>query len=90
MEKFIQMDIILPSSFVYGFGERVHEFTLGEGTYTMWSSGQDEVEDNGFGRKGTFGVHPFALVRSGKSTSDYVGLYFRNANAQSPIISTND
>jgi len=26
MDKFIQMDFVLPSQRVYGFGERVHEF----------------------------------------------------------------
>ena len=38
-EKFIQMDFLLPSQQLYGFGERMHDFRLGQGTWTMWSSG---------------------------------------------------
>jgi hypothetical protein len=28
MDKFIQMDFNVPSQNIYGFGERIHEFTL--------------------------------------------------------------
>lgn len=37
MDKYIQMDFTLPSQNIYGLGERIHEFGLGEGTYTMWA-----------------------------------------------------
>jgi hypothetical protein len=40
-DKFIQMDFLLPSQYVYGFGERMHDFRIGEGTWTMWASGQE-------------------------------------------------
>jgi hypothetical protein len=40
-DKYIQMDFILPSQYVYGLGDRVHEFRLAEGAYSMWASGQD-------------------------------------------------
>lgn len=39
MDKFMQMDLKLPSQRLFGFGERVHEFRLGEGTWTMWAKG---------------------------------------------------
>ena len=39
MDKYIQMDLTLPSQRIYGLGERVREFNLTEGTWTMWSSG---------------------------------------------------
>jgi alpha-glucosidase (family GH31 glycosyl hydrolase) len=87
MDKFIQMDLLLPSQKVYGLGERVHEFQLGEGTWTMWASGQDSPYDDGQGRKGLYGVHPFVLVQSGKAKDDYFGMFFRNSNAQSPVLS---
>jgi hypothetical protein len=64
----------------------VHEFQLGEGTWTMWASGQDSPYDDGRGRKGTYGVHPFIMIQSGKSKDDYFGMFFRNSNAQSPVI----
>lgn len=40
MDKYIQMDFKLPSKRIYGFGERNHEFALGEGTWTMWATGR--------------------------------------------------
>ena len=38
-DKYIQMDILFPSQNLYGLGDRVHEFKLSEGAYSMWSSG---------------------------------------------------
>ena len=38
MDKFIQMDFNLPSQRIFGFGERIHEFRLGEGAWNMWAS----------------------------------------------------
>ena len=83
-DKFIQMDILLPSQNVYGFGERIHDFRVQEGTWTMWSTPLQDVDD-GLGRKGTSGVHPFVLVR-GKNKDDYFGIYFRQSTAMSPVL----
>ena len=55
----------------------------------MWAVGQDQKVDDGEGRRGTYGVHPFVLVQS-KNKGDYFGIYFRNSNAQQPIIRYND
>ena len=85
MDKYIQMDFKLPSQRVFGFGERVHEFQLGEGTWTMWANAQDSPIDDGTGRYGTYGVHPFVLVQ-GRNPHDFFGMYFRNSNAQSPVL----
>ena len=83
-DKFIQMDILLPSQYVYGFGERIHDFRIQEGTWTMWATPLQDVDD-GLGRKGTSGVHPFVLVR-GKNKDDYFGIYFRQSTAMSPVL----
>ena len=88
MDKYIQMDFNLPSQRIYGFGERIHEFGLGEGAWNMWADGQPSPYDDGTGRKGEYGVHPFLLVQSQKS-DDFFGIYFRNANAMTPIITYN-
>lgn len=80
MDKFIQMDFKLPSQRIYGLGERVHDFQLTEGTWTMWAVGLDSPVDDGTGRKGTYGVHPFVLVQTEKK-GDYIGMFFRNSNA---------
>ena len=88
MDKFIQMDFLLPSQRLFGLGERVHDFQLDEGTWTMWAVGLDSPYDDGTGRKGVYGVHPFVLVQTAQK-NDYIGIFFRNSNAQSPVIKYN-
>jgi len=48
-EKYLQIDFLLPTQNLFGFGERNHEFKLKEGTWTMWASGQNSSYDNGEG-----------------------------------------
>jgi len=81
------MDFLLPSLSVYGFGERISTFKLGQGAWGMWSTGvTDQTQlDTGRGRGGQYGVHPFLLVRT-REAQKYIGMYFRNANAQLPVI----
>jgi alpha-glucosidase (family GH31 glycosyl hydrolase) len=88
MDKYLQFDFHLPTQRIFGFGERSKEFTLSEGTYTMWASGQDPVYDDGLGGKQSSGVHPFVLVQT-KTPGQFFGIYFRNTNAQSPVIQHN-
>lgn len=49
MDKYIQLDMKLPSRRIYGLGERNRNFTLEEGTWTMWANGQETPFDNGTG-----------------------------------------
>lgn len=79
-DKYMQMDFKLPSQKIYGFGERTREFTLSEGSWTMWANGQETPYDDGSGGLQTYGVHPFALVQS-KVPGEFFGMWFRNANA---------
>lgn len=88
-DKYMQLDLTLPSHKIYGLGERTHEFTLGEGTWTMWSKDQNPEYDDGKGGKQGYGVHPFVLVRTAVK-GEYMGLYFRNSNAMSPVIRYTD
>jgi|LauGreDrversion4_2_1035121.scaffolds.fasta_scaffold38232_1 hypothetical protein len=86
-DKYIQMDFALPTNQVTGFGERITSHRLGDGAWGMWASGttDEDAQDNARGRGGKYGVHPFLLVRSTQAQK-YIGMYFRNANAQLPII----
>lgn len=79
-DKYIQMDLMLPSRRLYGLGERRHEFPLTEGTWTMWANAQETPYDDGTGGHQTYGVHPFVLVQT-KNVGEYMGLFFRNSNA---------
>ena len=36
-DKFVQVDMVIPTGHVYGFGEREAGFELGQGAWTMWS-----------------------------------------------------
>jgi len=55
----------------------------------MWANGQETPYDDGTGYKQTYGVHPFALVQTSVK-SQFMGIFFRNSNAMSPIITHND
>jgi hypothetical protein len=39
-DKFMQIDLQVPTARIYGFGERQRQFTLDEGTWTMWANGR--------------------------------------------------
>jgi alpha-glucosidase (family GH31 glycosyl hydrolase) len=74
---------------VYGFGERMRGFDLGAGAWTMWSQQATGDYDDGRGGNQHAGMHPFCLIKIDK-TDEFFGIFFRNANAQSPVISFND
>ena len=84
-DKYLQLDLQLPSQHIFGLGERQRQFAIKEGTWTMWASDATPEYDDGTGGKSGQGVHPFALVQS-KQPGVYFGIYFRNSNAQSPIV----
>lgn len=48
----------------------------------MWARGTNNI-DQGSGGQESYGVHPFCLI---KAKGEFFGMFFRNANAQSPII----
>jgi len=54
----------------------------------MWANGRDNMYDDGAGGKQSYGVHPFLLVQSA-SKGDFFGMFFRNSNAQSPVVRFN-
>jgi alpha-glucosidase (family GH31 glycosyl hydrolase) len=89
MDKYMQVDFNLPSMRIFGLGERNREFALTEGAWTMWANGQTHPYDNGEGMKQTYGVHPFALVQASDNKDEFVGIWFRNTNAQTPLIQFN-
>jgi alpha-glucosidase (family GH31 glycosyl hydrolase) len=51
----------------------------------MWANGQETPYDDGRGGKQTYGVHPFVLVQTAVK-GQFLGIYFRNSNAMSPVI----
>lgn len=55
----------------------------------MWAIGHDSFYDNGEGGLQVYGVHPFMMVETA-TKGDFIGIFFRNSNMQSPILSFND
>jgi hypothetical protein len=51
LDKYLQIDLQLPTRNIYGLGERTREFNLGEGTWTMWANGEAHEYDDGTGGK---------------------------------------
>lgn len=47
MDKYMQLDMHLPTHNIYGLGERTREFALSEGTWTMWANGRETPYDDG-------------------------------------------
>ncbi|PCI27179.1 hypothetical protein COB52_05215 [Candidatus Kaiserbacteria bacterium] len=64
-----------------GFGERVHEFELTDGTYTMWAFDNPAQKDNGTrdGNQG-YSVHPVYFARKTQD-NNYFSLFNLNASA---------
>lgn len=50
-DKFMQIDLKLPTQKLYGFGERNREFPLTQGAWTMFANGQETPYDDGTGGK---------------------------------------
>jgi hypothetical protein len=50
-DKFMQLDLQVPTQRIYGFGERQRQFTLSNGTWTMWANGRQQSYDDGTGGK---------------------------------------
>jgi alpha-glucosidase (family GH31 glycosyl hydrolase) len=55
----------------------------------MWASGQVPFADDGKGRSGLSGVHPFVMFQ-GKESRRYVGIFFRNSAAMTPVLKFNE
>jgi len=85
MDKYIQVDFLLPTQNMYGLGERIHEFGLEQGTYTMWNKGQDSPYDDLTGGLQVYGTHPFIMYQTEKM-GQFAGIFFRNSNYQSPTV----
>lgn len=39
-DRFMQLDLQVPTQRIYGFGERQRQFSLDKGTWTMWANGR--------------------------------------------------
>ena len=88
-EYFILFSYYLTSNDIYGFGERYHNFKLGDGLFTSWPNDTGGIhEDLGNGGHNLMGIHPIGLHKT--SNGKFIGIYFNNINAQDTLIQSND
>ena len=83
-EFFLSMETqINTDKHLYGFGERVTDFFIKEGTYTTWAKDQtDPVDDGERPSKNIYGTHPVYFTRSKTGKKLHWGMFNLNANAQ--------
>ena len=87
-DNFISFESHLTSDDIYGFGERIHEFKLEEGIYTIWPVDRPNFYDDGKGSKNLYGHQPIGLHRT-KYKQIWMGFVFLNSNAQDVQIHKN-
>ena len=85
-DNYINFESHLTSDDIFGFGERIHNFKLKEGLYTIWPKDQENNYDNGEGGYNLYGHQPIALHKT-KYKDIWLGFVFLNSNAQDVLIS---
>jgi lysosomal alpha-glucosidase len=78
-DKYIELNIKIPSKHIYGLGERRSQFLLTDGTYMIWPIDNAFLIDNGtVPRSQLYGHHPVYLVR--EQTGMWSLTYLRTSN----------
>ena len=80
MDKFLQISFLVNGQRVFGYGERVSNFFLEDGNYTLYAQEHTYKVDEGKGAEQLNGVHPFVGVKL--NSNGYLGIVFKNSNAQ--------
>ena len=79
--NYINFESQLTTDNIYGFGERIHNFKLNKGLYTIWSMDRKCFYDDGTGGKNVYGHQPIGLHKT-KYKNIWLGFIFLNTNAQ--------
>ena len=88
-DTFISFQTKLSSDKIYGFGERTHDFKLGEGLYTMWTYDCGGTKyDDGKGGMNQYSHQPIGLHKT-RYKDLWLGFIFLNTNAQDVILQYN-
>ena len=86
-DNYINFQSEITSDNIYGFGERVHDFKLGEGLYTIWPQDPSGTRyDNGIGGGNLYGHQPVAIHKT-RYSNLWLGFVFLNTNDQDVQIS---
>ena len=85
-DKYIEMQAELQTNRMFGMGERIHDFALTDGVYTLFNKNQYTVETGTPPGHNMFGSHPFYLTQL--KNRKFMGVYMLNSNAQDFSIQT--
>ena len=80
-KNYINFESILSSDNIYGFGERIHNFKLTKGTYTIWPTNQKIKNDDVKEGQKSYGHQPIGLHKT-RFKNVWLGFVFFNSNAQ--------
>ena len=79
-DKYIEVNYLIKSIYIYGMGERVHNLTITDGVYTVWNYARYCDPDDGKPPgKNMYGSHPFILAKLSEHL--FIGMYMNNMNA---------
>lgn len=87
MTHYMELGFTLESTSVFGLGERLTDFKLKDGSYTLYSSAVNAQKvDDGKGGKQQQGHHPFMMAQLNDGT--FIGFLIFNSNAQQVTITS--
>ena len=87
--NYINFESHLTGDDIFGFGERIHDFKLNEGVFTIWPVDRRNYYDDGKGGKNLYGHQPIGLHKT-KYDNLWLGFVFLNSNAQDVQINKKD
>lgn len=81
-DKFSEMGFIVPTTRLWGLGQRNGRLFLDSGSYTLFARGRQETlpEEDFLGGKSGNHIHPFILGQSADKT--FFGIFFANSGPQ--------
>ena len=86
-DYFLTLGMYLTSNDIYGFGERYHDFKLGDGIFTTWPNDTGGIyEDLGTGGFNLMSHQPLGFHKT--SNGKFLGILFNNINAQDLYINS--
>jgi hypothetical protein len=77
---YIEMGFLVDSRRMFGFGERQKTFELTPGSYSSWTDGRKNHNEEGTKGGQSYGDHPFVLMHLNDGT--FGGIFFKNSNAK--------
>lgn len=81
-DYYLEVSTSIPTSNIYGLGERTSKLNLGAGTYSLWNADPTKKTDAGAGQN-SYGSHPVYLVKETDGKDNWSVIHLRNSNAMS-------